>query len=368
MFDYPTGALGDWIGQKYVLILSFISFGISFLILSFNSNLYSFFIVGFFFGFGNAQKSGCLETWLDNNYQQTAKDIDTDRKIYGFFTSRLESIGMLPSVSSFIIGGIIATLFSRQIVFIIQTILSLFVILIIFLFMNNLSTVNTYESGIEVFPLSFFIGGIKFLFSSKMTFLFIAGLAAQGLVTSIFEYMLLWPIYFAYSGSDFMISIIRTLVWIFIFPISIKIVFINKYLKEKDISKLIGLHALVLYGGWLIIIVLIPIKNEFNLLGFIGIIVVTTVALGIFDTLISILKRQILLDLVPTKNRNAIYSIIPTIISILSIPIIPIVGIIVETYSIIYGLSIALLISLFSVLLMYFSFQFRKTQLINNLS
>ena len=35
-------------------------------------------------GFANAQNSGALATWLDNNYKKVAGDVDPDRKIYSF--------------------------------------------------------------------------------------------------------------------------------------------------------------------------------------------------------------------------------------------------------------------------------------------
>ena len=36
LFDYPSGSLGDWIGQRWVLTMAYIFYGISFIFLIFN--------------------------------------------------------------------------------------------------------------------------------------------------------------------------------------------------------------------------------------------------------------------------------------------------------------------------------------------
>ena len=41
-------------------------------------------IAAIFFGAGQGQINGSFESYLDNNYKIAMKDLDQDRKIYGF--------------------------------------------------------------------------------------------------------------------------------------------------------------------------------------------------------------------------------------------------------------------------------------------
>ena len=67
-FDYPSGSLGDWIGQRWVLTIAFGLYGISFFLLISATTYQDFGLISILNGLGNAQSSGTFNTWLDNNY------------------------------------------------------------------------------------------------------------------------------------------------------------------------------------------------------------------------------------------------------------------------------------------------------------
>ncbi|MBD3405402.1 MAG: hypothetical protein GF411_04585, partial [Candidatus Lokiarchaeota archaeon] len=82
LLDYPTGALGDYIGQRYVISGAFLSFALAFYLVSFVTTTTPFLylvLIYVLMGFGNSQMSGSFNAWFDNNYR-VAMPGDTDRK------------------------------------------------------------------------------------------------------------------------------------------------------------------------------------------------------------------------------------------------------------------------------------------------
>jgi MFS family permease len=82
VFDYPSGTLGDWIGQRWILAIAFISYGISYWLLAFADSFESLAIVYILSAFAASQESGALQAWFDNNYKTATEDIDPERKFY----------------------------------------------------------------------------------------------------------------------------------------------------------------------------------------------------------------------------------------------------------------------------------------------
>jgi len=80
--DYPSGALGDWIGQKWVLFSALLTFGVSFCVLAFSQSFETLLVVYCLQALAASQESGALMSWFDNNYKATANDADPDRKTY----------------------------------------------------------------------------------------------------------------------------------------------------------------------------------------------------------------------------------------------------------------------------------------------
>ncbi|MFX0172720.1 MAG: hypothetical protein ACFE9L_12455 [Candidatus Hodarchaeota archaeon] len=183
--------------------IAFTCYAISYWILSFSITFTEFFVYAFFVGLANAQASGTLVTWLDNNYKNVVGDQDPDRKIYGFFNARIGSLVRITMAFTFTIGGFIATSYSRELVFFIQAILSGFLIfLIIFLIQDvNSDTIEAKEDNPSTEPssesfLTFLLGGFKFLVSSKSAFFFLMGMSIIYAALNVWGSLILFPIYF----------------------------------------------------------------------------------------------------------------------------------------------------------------------------
>ena len=79
IFDYPSGSLGDWIGQRWILAIAFVCYSLQLFLLISAQTFPDFVLISIITGFGNAQSSGAFETWIDNNYRKAVGKDDSER-------------------------------------------------------------------------------------------------------------------------------------------------------------------------------------------------------------------------------------------------------------------------------------------------
>ena len=58
LFDYPSGTLGDWIGQRWVLFVAYLGFGLSFALLFYAQTFNDFLLVYIVSAIAASQQSG----------------------------------------------------------------------------------------------------------------------------------------------------------------------------------------------------------------------------------------------------------------------------------------------------------------------
>ncbi|MFX0181574.1 MAG: MFS transporter [Candidatus Hodarchaeota archaeon] len=365
VFDYPSGSFGDWIGQRWVLATAFIFYGIAFFQLAVAQSFLDFAIIGVINGLGNAQSSGTFETWLDNNYRKVVGDADPDRKIYGFTMTRIGSMNNLTLAASFLAGGTLATIFSRQSVFLLQFGLVLIVIVLILVFLKDIQTDEELDSFSESKSISgyfgFLKGGIKFLFSSKAIFLFLVGTSIYNVTWMIWGNLILFPIYFGYTGSDALASILRTLLFLIGIPFGLIMANVSKRFSSDSLPYFLFFQTILFFPSFIALTYLNPPINEFNWLGVICTFILLSVLVGTLFTIGTTLQQRIILDLVPSENRNAVYSLMPTIFAIFGIPVLPFAGTIVENFGLAGGIMTAGIVSLLGSLLISLGLHLRKT-------
>ncbi|MHA1983460.1 MAG: hypothetical protein ACW967_03820, partial [Candidatus Hodarchaeales archaeon] len=256
---------------------------------------------------------------------------------------------------------------SRQFVFTLQMILAFFIIFFLIRFLRNNEGIELKDQVTkkqnkigDYFTL--LRGGVKFTFSSKSTFLMIIGIASHDLMLNIWSSLLLLPLFFAYTGTDLLISIMRTIIWVSIFPLNVYVAKVSKRLSNNNLSLVIALHGTFLFMGWILVLFFIPFNNSFNLIGMLGVMLIAISVNGTLLGLISIIRRRIMIDLVPTEIRNSVYSLIPTLVAILGIPILPIAGVITADFGLIGGILFSLMIALLSSFLVLVSFFLKKSE------
>jgi MFS family permease len=365
LFDYPSGSLGDWIGQRWVLSISFACYGIAFFLMTTAQTFTSFMLIAFFNGFGNAQNSGAINTWLDNNYQKVIEQTDPERKVYGFSRARVLTMTRIASAVAFMTGGLLATQISRQFVFGIQAIFALIIIIPIYILVTEEKTedslkIDSSNQGSSNNYLSHLVGGIKFLVGSKAPFFFITGTALIFASFAIWGNLILLPLYFGYAGSDDIAATLRTFAFVVGVPISLYTAKISQQFKKDKVPLLTFLFVFLFYPGFILMTTLIPITNELNLAGCIITVIWLNALIPTLFDLGQILRQRIMLDLVPSENRNAVYSLIPTIISSMGIFLLPISGVIIESYGITMGIVVAFSVAVVSAIFITLGMHFYK--------
>ncbi|UCG04152.1 MAG: MFS transporter [Candidatus Heimdallarchaeota archaeon] len=363
LFDYPSGSLGDWIGQRWVLAIAFIFYGISFVFLISAHTMLDFALIAVINGFGNAQSSGAFATWVDNNYRVAVGDADPDRKIYGFSTSRVNSLNNFALAASFLIGGTIATLISRRIVFTIQFGLTIIIIFLILIYLRDIKTdtpVESSETGTSKISnyIKYLKGGIRFLFSSKAAFLFLIGNAIFNVTWMIWGGLVLFPLYFGYTGTDALAGLLRTSLFLAGIPLSFYIARVNKRISNERLPIFLFLSTILFFPSFIILTTFMPPTNEFNLLGITLTFFLLWTIVGTVFSIAQTLIQRIMIDLVPSDYRNSVYSLMPTIFSLIGIPVVPLAGIIIEKFGLASGIFTASIVCVIGSVLISFGVHF----------
>ena len=333
LLDYPSGNLGDYIGQKWVLFISMISYSLSFLLLCGSQSFSSFVVVYFLFGIAKSQESGALQSWFEKNYSFIAYEIDHSRVIYkstlGKVTLGLQVFGGL----SIVLGGLFSYLFTRVVVFYFQ--LGLYFILGIcsILFINDFSTtVENKQGRTSTNMLSTFKLGIKFVISSKKFTIYVLGSILFSVTWAIWVELCLIPMYYGYTGSDFLAGAFRMVAY-FLGIILVKAgsSLSIKVTNKSAISYFKLIHGLTVFTPFLLIFYLFPMNNEFTLIPILVYFVIS-ILFPLFDLPGEFLEKTFYLETLPNEIRNSYYSLLSTSIALSSVPALVIGGLIIQHF------------------------------------
>ncbi len=342
ILDYPSGALGDYIGHRWVLFTAYAFWTASSVLLFFARSPLDFFMIHTITAIAGSQESGALFSWLDNNYQQVARRDDPDRTIYGHFISRVDTLVVLVSIPSMILGGLISFSFERRLAFAVQAAFTgLFCLTIPSLLRDvkdsELPTRSKQDESTSTEKQSYFHilkQGITFVLSTKQVLLIFMGLILFGITRRVYIQLLRPVIFFEYSGNDLILSTTRAIYFVLGTALSYHVATVSKKIKPKKIithwALLSTLSAFILFGGMALITIIFPPKTEFNAiaLALLVSIVVTTIFI---NGLIFTIQRRVLSQLIPNSIRNSTYSLLPTLVSLLSLVTYPIAGYWVDT-------------------------------------
>lgn len=366
-FDYPTGSLSDYIGQKWVLFTAFLSLTLGYGLLYFGDSSEIFFVSAILMGFGFAQNSGALESWFDTKYQQEVVEEDDDRKKYGFITSRISTLTSISRMVSFTLGTIFSSFISRQSVFLVQACL-LFLCCVLFLKYLT-KTVKLDKSKVKSNYFTFFKGGFEFFLSSKKVFFLIIGVILLNLQFTFYNNLVSVPLFRLYTGSDYLVGILNMAISVSGIIISIKLANISSKIKAKRYPYFFAFGIILLYPFYIIIFLLNPpfSDSSLNIVGIISLFAITLVSSSIILYLGIILLNRIIIDIVPSKNRNAVYSLIPSFDAFLSIFTLPFGGILIDSFGLIAGMEFNLLLALLAPIAFFLSNYFMKDSKLNSI-
>lgn len=354
VLDYPTGVLGDWIGQRWVIASALFSYAIAFWLSSqvvIGTPFHIYVMIYALFGFGSSQESGAFNAWFDNNYR-VAMPHDKDRKQYGVFQGRLGMVWQISSTAVLIPGSLLAWLYSRQFVFGLQAIFAVILGIIVLRIVKDLPGVreeNAKRPSVREYGI-LMRDGFKFLWSSRFVTLIVLGQVVMYSTGPVWWNLLLFPLYFSYLVTMVAVSAFRTLVFL---PQAIANERSGVLAKRFDPKKWIPRFSFLQFTSVLFYIVLaiivyffpgvdpdaaefvsvmIPFTNlpllEVPIQTLVPVALMFTlfVSLNLFGGIAGILTQRVMLDVVPNRIRNSIYSLQPTLIMLVSMPLIAFFG------------------------------------------
>lgn len=340
--DYPLGVISDSLGQRYVIIASWVALFVGNMLLVVATDFWG--LVPFFvlFGLNRAFFSGAYETWISNNYRLLVQESDPRRKIFSFMHSRSQTMARSISVVAFILGGAIASTYSRQTAFIVQAILGILFSVLVYRYMKDIPHERSADLDLNFARKFVRIGsqGISFLFSSKGVFFLLLGFVFIQSTWTIWSSLILFVMYFGYTGTDALAGILRTIIFVVGIPINLLASELSRKIEStRRMPILFVLQAILFFGGFAAITAIVPLTDEFTLIGVILVIVWFNI-ISILGNLGQILLQRLLIEVVPDQIRNSVYSLVPTLVSVVSIPFLALVGYVIEEVSFSLGIVV----------------------------
>lgn len=354
LLDYPTGAIGDWIGQRWIVASAGLFYAAALFMVSFVTTSTSFLyliLIYVFTGIAQSQQSGAYAAWFDNNYR-VAMPGDTDRKQYGVFWGRMGMLMGVVATASLIPGSILAVVFSRPWVFQFQAILSVVVAILAFILVRDFPEVEAEREGRPDMGeyVSILKSGVSFLFKYPyVRYIIVGGMMATSSIM-VWGNLILFPMYYLYLITDVAVASFRTLLFMpGIFAQERSGIWSRRFEPKKWIPRfrLIQTCGFVFFWVFAVIMYLFPASDITsvnvvtifwpftgielltlpleNLLP-IALIFGTFVATSFFGGFAEILTQRVLLDVIPNRIRNSMYSLAPTLATLFAIPQIALFG------------------------------------------
>ncbi len=354
LLDYPTGAIGDWIGQRWIVASAGLCYAASFYMVSFVTTTTPFlYLIGIYVltGLAQSQQSGAWAAWFDNNYR-VAMPGDTDRKQYGVFWGRMGMLMGVVATASLIPGSIMAVVISRPWVFQFQAILAVVLAIMSFILVKDFPEVEAEREGRPDMGeyVSILKGGVSFLFKYPyVRYIVIGGMMATSSIM-VWGNLILFPMYFLYLITDVAVASFRTFLFVpGIFAQERSGVWSRRFEPKKWIPRfrLIQTCGFVFFWVFATIMYLFPASdvNSANIVSIfwpftgvailtlpvdnilpIALIFLTFTMTSFFGGFAEILTQRVLLDVIPNRIRNSMYSLSPTIATLFAIPQIALFG------------------------------------------
>ncbi len=380
VLDYPSGVMGDYIGQRYVIATALICYGLAFWTastVSESSPFVYFVIIYVLMGIGQSQESGAWLSWFDNNYR-VAMPHDRDRKMYGMMTGRMGMVFQVISTLVLLPGAWLAVMFSRVAVFRLQAVLSLVLAVAVLRLIKDLPEAEVLRRQQRAAAGGYrktFSDGLSFLVSNRFVLFVFTGemlLAATGLV---WWQIVLFPFYFVYLLTDVAVSGFRTLVFI---PNAISQERSGIWSRRFDAVKWVPRFRLLQFGGFVfyallamttyllvppgigsaqLVAVFIPLTNiplfevpVQSVPALILIFIIFTIG-DFMGGFAEVLSQRIMIDVIPNRLRNSMYSLRPTLSIICAIFLIPLFSWLLPTHGLSWTFSVMAVVALLGTLL-----------------
>ena len=391
VLDYPTGALGDWIGQRYVISSALICYAAAFYLSSLivkdtPAPLWIYIAIYVLFGIGSSQESGAFNAWFDNNYR-VAMPHDVDRKQYGVFQGRIGMVWQISSTLVLLPGSWLAFFYGETWVFKLQAVFAIVLAVIVFRLVRDLPGVRDEDEKPSMSEYGTLLkDGFKFLWSSRFVTLAIMSEVVMFSIGPVWWNLMLFPLYFSFLVTLVAVSAFRTLVFIpQAFANERSGVLAKRFEPKKWIPRFkilqftsvvfyIALAALVHFFPGIspetdpstidFVTILIPFTNlpliQIPVQTVIPVILLFAIFVGLnmFGSLAGILMQRVMIDVIPNRIRNSMYSLQPTLVMLVSMPLIAFYGWLIPISGFTLPFLISAVISAISVVMIWFAFKY----------
>jgi len=346
LLDYPTGVISDYLGQKIVLFFAFITYSLSFYILGSATTDFTLILGIMINSFSMSQQSGAIETWFDNNYKILENGLDKDRKLYRLITARIGVTVEFLGGFMLLLGGYLSVTQDREFVFTIQSILYLILsFIVLFYFKSHYKREKTKENSNYLIQFKL---GIYVVTSNKVLLGLVIAFMIHTAVLNTYANFGLFPLYFGYTGSDLGASYFRFSLFV---AGSIATWFIASWIKGLEVKvwlrRIHLAHTIFFLPVMGMLFFYFPIKNEYNPTAIV--LFALTIFFGhLMRRSIQLILQRIYLDLVEDEMRNAFYSLLPSLSTLLISPFIALSGYFVDYYGLpllFVPLTLAILLS-----------------------
>lgn len=331
--DFPSSVIADWLGRRFVLVVAYLMHSISFFLLAFISLvpndlvLFYLFILFVIEAVALAQESGALQSWFDTNYKIGTEGLDPKREHYRLIYGK--TIIFIRFFGSFAVlfGGRVATVISREAVFLIQAGFMALLAVIFFisfeermLSQRSITPIDIPRTSLKRF-LTLLWGGIRLIFKSKLMIFFFITYVIITVVNFVWLTFIFIPLNYAYTGSDPRAALLYFSIFFSgSFSTFIGVAISRRINITKTLPIIIALQAGLHYGLYAILIFVFRVDlNNFtyNFTAAFFFFLIALIGL-VLNTIWMIASQRILIDIVPDENRNSFYSMLPTISLLLS--------------------------------------------------
>ena len=352
--DYPSGALGDWIGQRYVIALGNGLWGVAFFMISFVDSTTPFTYIVLVYviqGVASSQISGAWGAWFDNNYR-VAMPEDKERKQYGVFWGRMGMVSQIASTVALIPGSILAAIYQRPFVFRFEAIGAFFFAMLVMRYIRDFPEVEAMRE--EKPSLGEYTAllkeGLVYMWKTPFVKYLVLGSMLTASAMSVWGNLILFPLYYSYLITDVAVASYRTIAFIpGVFANERSGVWSQRFEPKKWIPRFRMLQAcsvvfFVVVAAMMfffppigeeaaqmvtlvlpftsIVLIELPIQHVLPVVILFSLFTVTL----FFNGFAEILTQRVMLDAIPDRNRNSLYSLQPTILLLFSAPQIAILG------------------------------------------
>ncbi|MDF1541149.1 MAG: hypothetical protein P1Q69_19785, partial [Candidatus Thorarchaeota archaeon] len=338
-------------------------------------------------GLGRSQESGAWEAWFDNNYR-VAMPHDKDRKMYGVMLGRMGMLFQIVSTVVLLPGAWLALLYGRTWVFTIQTVASLILVIVIIATMKDFPEAEAIRKEQRIQSGGYFQilrDGFEFLWSHPFITFFIIGDVIIFATGTLWWQLLLFPLYFSYLITDVAVAAYRTINFV---PLVVAQERGGIWSKRFDPKTWIPRFKLLQGIGFVFFILLalnllifpaptgvveiaalyFPFTNvpiiEMPLVSVIPMVILLVIftLTDFFAAFANILTQRVMIDVIPNRIRNSMYSLKPTLAIIVAIPLIWFFGGFVPLYGLAATFILVAMIALLGSTLIYkgFSYQIPK--------